>query len=346
MELDHLDALVGAAGDDTRLRSSILGRGEPLVLRLSGPHDPELVGPAAAAMRRMATVVAVVGDPAEVPGEVADAADVCLCTRPDPPRPWVDDTLEPIAAAVAEQPGAALALAALLRTTGRQPVWEAVVAEAATYGMLLGSDAHQRWLTERGPARRQGPDGPAVAVDRVGDVLRIELARPGVHNAVNAELRDQLVGALELAGADPSITAVELRGQGASFSAGGDLTEFGCVPDGATSFAVRLTRHPGLALAAVAARATVFLHGACIGAGIEVPAFCRTVVADPGAQLRLPELGMGLVPGAGGTVSIPRRIGRHRTAWLALTGAELDATTAHGWGLVDDVVPRHDWPSR
>jgi enoyl-CoA hydratase/carnithine racemase len=49
----------------------------------------------------------------------------------------------------------------------------------------------------------------------------------------------------------------------------------------------------------------------------------------------LPEVGMGLIPGAGGTVSIPRRIGRHRTAWLALTGNTIDAGTALAWGLAD-----------
>ena len=53
----------------------------------------------------------------------------------------------------------------------------------------------------------------------------------------------------------------------------------------------------------------------------------------------LPEVGMGLVPGAGGTVSIPRRIGPHRAAYLALSGARLDARTALRWGLVDEIVP-------
>jgi enoyl-CoA hydratase/carnithine racemase len=56
----------------------------------------------------------------------------------------------------------------------------------------------------------------------------------------------------------------------------------------------------------------------------------------PDACFSLPELAMGLVPGAGGTVSLPRRIGRHRTAWLALTGATIDAATALDWGLADE----------
>jgi enoyl-CoA hydratase/carnithine racemase len=71
---------------------------------------------------------------------------------------------------------------------------------------------------------------------------------------------------------------------------------------------------------------------------VELPAFARRVVARPDARFWLPEVAMGLVPGAGGTVSIPRRIGRQRTALLALTGTAIDATTALEWGLVDAVV--------
>jgi enoyl-CoA hydratase/carnithine racemase len=61
------------------------------------------------------------------------------------------------------------------------------------------------------------------------------------------------------------------------------------------------------------------------------------VVARPDARFRLPELSMGLVPGAGGTVSLPRRIGRQRTAWMALAGVEVGAEVALGWGLVDAI---------
>jgi enoyl-CoA hydratase/carnithine racemase len=70
-----------------------------------------------------------------------------------------------------------------------------------------------------------------------------------------------------------------------------------------------------------------------------VPAFAGTVIADPGSWFRLPELGMGLIPGAGGTVSLPRRIGRWRTAWMGLTGARVTAAQALEWGLVDSVAP-------
>jgi enoyl-CoA hydratase/carnithine racemase len=63
------------------------------------------------------------------------------------------------------------------------------------------------------------------------------------------------------------------------------------------------------------------------------------VRARPDARIKLPEVGLGLVPGAGGTVSLPRRIGRHRTAWLALSQEWLDVPTAARWGLVDEIHP-------
>ena len=79
------------------------------------------------------------------------------------------------------------------------------------------------------------------------------------------------------------------------------------------------------------------LHGACVGAGIEVPAAAARVTARPGTIFRLPEVSMGLIPGAGGTATLPRRIGRQRTAWLAISGAEIEADTALAWGLIDAV---------
>ena len=116
-----------------------------------------------------------------------------------------------------------------------------------------------------------------------------------------------------------------LRGEGPSFCSGGDLDEFGTLPDPATAHAIRSTRHPARLLHALEARVERVVHGACVGAGVELPAFAARVVARPDASFRLPELAMGLVPGAGGTVSLPRRIGRQRTAWLALSGAAIDA---------------------
>ena len=84
-------------------------------------------------------------------------------------------------------------------------------------------------------------------------------------------------------------------------------------------------------------RTTAFVHGGVVGAGVELAAFARQVVAANGTTFRLPEVAMGLIPGAGGTVSVTGRIGRWRAAWLMLTGSVLDARRARIWGLVDHV---------
>jgi enoyl-CoA hydratase/carnithine racemase len=75
-----------------------------------------------------------------------------------------------------------------------------------------------------------------------------------------------------------------------------------------------------------------------VGAGIELAAFAGRVTATADTVIRLPEIGMGLIPGAGGTASLPARVGRERTAYLALSGAPLAATDALRWGLVDEVT--------
>jgi enoyl-CoA hydratase/carnithine racemase len=82
----------------------------------------------------------------------------------------------------------------------------------------------------------------------------------------------------------------------------------------------------------------VGLHGACLGAGIELPAFAAHVIAADDARIGLPEQALGLVPGAGGTVSITRRAGRHATLSLLLRDGTITATEARTWGLVDEVV--------
>jgi enoyl-CoA hydratase/carnithine racemase len=102
---------------------------------------------------------------------------------------------------------------------------------------------------------------------------------------------------------------------------------------------VRTTRSPARLLALCAGRLRAEVHGACIGAGIELPAFAARVVAREDAFAELPELSMGLVPGAGGTVSLPRRIGRQKTAWLGLSGERIDAARGLAWGLFDAVSP-------
>lgn len=243
-----------------------------------------------------------------------------------------------IIGAILRSPEAASSLALLLRTGPNRTIEEGLLAESIHYSALQSSAIHQAWLRSRPAARNTALDqsDPPVLVELEQTTLRIILNRPDVHNALNSSMRNELLEALDVARADPSLR-VALSGHGPSFCSGGDLREFGLATDAASAHLVRISANVGLMLSQVADRTTAFLHGSCIGAGIELPAFSRRIVAHPDTTFRLPELAFGLIPGAGGTVSIPRRIGRHRTMHMAVMGTEIDTATALDYGLIDAV---------
>ena len=220
------------------------------------------------------------------------------------------------------------------------PVFGGVITESLAYSTLQAGPEFARWLAERGPARLPVIDEPVVA-ERDGDTLYVRLNRPQRHNAFTTDARAALLEALEVARLDESVTAVQLSGNGRSFCSGGDLAEFGTFDDPTSAHLARTRHSPALVLAELTARlgrnCRARVHGQVLGSGLEMAAYCGHVSADPAAVLGLPELALGLIPGAGGTVSITRRIGRWRTAYLVLSGQPIDAATALAWGLVDEV---------
>ncbi len=250
-----------------------------------------------------------------------------------------DPLLSAITATVEAAPIASTALAVLLRGGGRRTIDDGLVAESAVYSSLQAGPEFAAWRAAR-PIRERPSRRDRVRMERAGPVLRIVLNRPEARNALDAAMRDALVEAFRLPLLDPSITEVHLSGDGPAFCTGGDLDEFGSFADPASAHLVRLQQSVGRAIAAVADRVVAHLHGACAGSGIELPAFARRVVADPSTRFSLPEVSLGLIPGAGGTVSLPRRVGRHRTALLALRGETIDAPTALEWGLIDGIEER------
>jgi enoyl-CoA hydratase/carnithine racemase len=271
-------------------------------------------------------VVGVADDPASVDPSPYDAL---LATD--------DRMLEPLLDQVGRHPIAAATLAVLLRDADQRSVDAGLASESAAYSTLQAGPEFTAWRRGRTDEPLPPDRGQPVVVERAGVELRVALNRPHRHNAVTAALRDALTEALALAAIDSSIRSVRLSGNGPSFCSGGDLAEFGSFPDPATAHVTRLLRSPARLAHAVSDRLHVHLHGACMGAGIELAAFAHHVVAAEDTVIALPELGLGLIPGAGGTVSLPRRIGRQRTAALALSGAHLDAATARAWGLVDEI---------
>lgn len=312
----------------------------PLAVVELGRATPAVVAAAAVAAARANAVLIGVGSPAPESWPVVDRLAVTLvpssvaddrrCVGTDDP----DSAVAAIGEVVGSAPLAALSLVRLLPLTASLPVPAGLVAESQAYSMLLAGPEFRAWR-ERTPRRAVADqDGEPVSVSLDGRVLRIALNRPRRHNAFGHDVRDGLVAALDVALADPSVQ-VELTGRGPSFCSGGDLDEFGTAPDVVTAHLIRLHRGPAAAVHACADRVRAVVHGACIGAGIEIPAFAGCLVARPDAYFQLPELRMGLIPGAGGTVGVTRRIGRWRTAYLALSGLPIDVPTALRWGLVD-----------
>ena len=278
--------------------------------------------------------------PSAVPGP-----DILLSEQTGPPAPWVAagegmaEALARLEDVVLARPHAATTLVQVLRSSEHADVDSALVIESLGYAALQGGTEHSSWMRQ---LSRPSPDreaSPVVLVDRDGPVLRVVLNRPSRRNAYSSQMRDQLIDAMRIAAADDSLTLVELSGNGPNFCSGGDLAEFGTVRDTATAHSIRMQRSAAWWVHHLAGRTVVRVHGACVGAGVELPAFAGTVSARPDATFTLPEVAMGLIPGAGGTASIPRRIGRQRTGWLALSGRTIDAHTAEAWGLVDEVRP-------
>ena len=287
-----------------------------------------------------AVVVEVGDNPADDLGSALAALPVVAVARGAGGKSW-DLALDDPGAAlegVRANPQASLLAAQTLRAVARLSLLDALLVESLAYATLQAGEEHARWLEGRGRRSRRDLDQPRIEVSDDGDSVTVTLSRPRLLNLFDAAMRDQLVDVLKALQAGADARPVVITGAGGNFCAGGDPAEFGTVSDPATAHLIRSRANAAPWMAAIAERATALIDGACVGAGVELAAFCATVTATERARFRLPELSMGLIPGAGGTVSIPARIGRQRTlAWL-LTNAEVDAAAALDWGLVDRVT--------
>ena len=275
-------------------------------------------------------VIGVGADPEDP--EILAACDVVVESEAD---------LVAILATIDHAPFAAMVLVQVLRATPAMTIRDALTLESLAYASLQAGPEFAGWLATRSLSNSYRPpddEVSAILTERTGNRVSIMLNQPRRRNAISVVLRDALCEALELVVADLEIELASISGAGRCFSIGGALDEFGTAPDAARAHAIRSVRLPALLLSQCADRVEFRLHGACIGAGAELPAFSRRVLAAPNTFFQLPELRFGLIPGAGGCVSLPRRIGRHRTAYLALTGRRLSAVKALAWGLVDALI--------
>jgi enoyl-CoA hydratase/carnithine racemase len=254
----------------------------------------------------------------------------------------VSDTLDGLRERCARWPHAAGICDDVLRAVDpTAPAFTGVITESLAYSTLQSGPEFVRWHAERGPAQVPEIADPVV-VERDEDTLYVRFNRPTRHNAFSTDARAALLDALEVARVDPSVTEVILSGNGPSFCSGGDLAEFGSFADPVSAHFARTRHSPALVLAELSARlgerCRAVVHGQVLGSGLEMAAFCGHIQSSADAVFGLPELGLGLIPGAGGTVSVTRRIGRWRTAYLVLSGETIDPPTALRWGLIDEIV--------
>ncbi|MGW0181142.1 enoyl-CoA hydratase/isomerase family protein [Nocardia sp. NPDC003345] len=337
------------AGDGARVATldatSLL---EPVLLVDLDGVDAPTAAAAAARVPEWGGLVLGVGS-APIRPELAPltaALDLTYVTGPDPADRAVvgcDDASHAVGQfldRVRRCPQASHIAAQVLRAGTDLPVPAAIDMESLAYSTLQGGAEFADWLTARRGLGRPLPPPPVtdpVLLDATGDTLRITLNRPERRNAYGTAVRDALVDALRVA-VSAGFTRILLDGTGPSFCAGGDLDEFGHTPDIVTAHLIRTRGGAARLLARIADRTEARLHGHCVGAGIEIPALAGRVVAAPDTVFRLPEVAMGLIPGAGGTVSLPRRIGRWRALHLFITGVALGTERALVWGLIDEIA--------
>jgi enoyl-CoA hydratase/carnithine racemase len=237
-------------------------------------------------------------------------------------------------------PVAALMLVQTVRCTEHLETDLALDVESMAYATLQAGAEFRHWQTvgQPTPPPATTQEGEAILLSRNGPLVNARLNRENTRNAMSVEMRDAWVEALELLALDDTISTMRFSGNGACFSTGGDLSEFGTFPDPATAHHIRSVFSPARLLHSVGARTCFYLHGACLGSGIELPAFGHRVIAHRRAFFQLPEIQLGLIPGAGGTTSITRRIGRQRLVWMALSGKRINALQALEWGLIDEIA--------
>jgi enoyl-CoA hydratase/carnithine racemase len=245
--------------------------------------------------------------------------------------------LPALLAAIRSAPIAAMTLVQHLRASEHLPLQQAFTAESMAYATVQTGPEFRRWQATQTRVPPLAENGPPLLIDRQETTLRLTMNRPANLNAIGVEMRDALCEAFDLAAIDPDVERIELAGAGRCFSVGGDVREFGMASDPATAHWIRSIRLPARRLMPVAGKLTVKIDGAAIGSGIEIAAFADRIVATPSAWFQLPELKYGLIPGAGGTVGVTRRVGRQRAAYMMLSMRRIPAPVALEWGLIDAI---------
>ena len=173
-------------------------------------------------------------------------------------------------------------------------------------------------------------------------IVRLTLDRPDKRNAVNLQMRDDLWSALCAFRDDPDARVLIVRGAGVAFCSGADISDFGTAPSYVQARRARRERDLWGLMLALPKPLIAAVHGYALGAGCEMSLLCDLRVASEDARFGLPEVGLGYIPSAGGTQTLPRTIPPGVALGMVLSGDAIDAGEAYRLGLVHRVVPKDE----
>jgi len=182
-----------------------------------------------------------------------------------------------------------------------------------------------------------------IIYEKRNDIGYVTLNRPHALNAYNLQMRDELYQVLAAIKDDPDVKVAIFRGAGErAFCAGADLSEFLTAPSPVIARQARWERDVWELFLSITKPLIAAVHGYVLGSGIEIALCCDIRLASEDAQFGVPEMGLGIIPAAGGTQTLPRVIGRAHALEVLLTGRWIKAEEAYRLKLVNQVVSRDD----
>src|SRR5512136_1518611 len=180
-----------------------------------------------------------------------------------------------------------------------------------------------------------------IIYEKKDDIAYVTLNRPQALNAYNIKMRDDLYEVLRAIKDDPEVRVAIFKGAGEkAFCAGADLSEFLSAPSPVIARRVRFGRDVWSLFLSLPQPLIAAVHGYVLGSGIEIALCCDIRIASEDVRFGLPEVGLGIIPAAGGTQTLPRIIGRGRALEMLLTNRWLTSGEAFQFGLVNQVVPK------
>jgi enoyl-CoA hydratase/carnithine racemase len=180
-----------------------------------------------------------------------------------------------------------------------------------------------------------------VIYEKDGGVAQVTLNRPQALNAFSVRMRDDLYEVLCAVQADDEVRVVVIKGAGEkAFCAGADLKEFLTAPSAVKARRIRAVRDLWRLFLSTPQPLIAALHGYVLGSGLEIALFCDLRIATPDVVFGLPEVGLGILPAAGGTQTLPRILGLSGALEMLLTGRRLNGQEAYDRRLVNQLVSR------